>query len=157
MGKKTAYIELNTTNQISSLHKKRVQKTFSYLGITIFPCVTVTSLSGILALNYDYFVLDIGVLNAYTLKDFLNCDQRFLVCSFSKWKVRKTEEKLATLFQSNNIKAGHVTVLHNLMLKKEKSKFSSLSNPIIFFPFIPNPFQLKPDVFHVFYQILERK
>lgn len=158
MGKKTAYIELNTSSQISSLHKRHVQKPFNYLGIGIFPCVTVTSLSEILALNYDYFVLDIGVLNAYTLKDFLKCDQRFLVCSLSKWKVQKTKEKLEKFFQYNNINTAHVTVLCNLVEEESKVlNFSNLSFPIISFPFIPNPFQLKPDVFHVFHQILERK
>lgn len=157
MGKKTAYIELNTSNQISSLHKRHVQKPFNYLGIGIFPCVTVTSLSEILALNYDYFVLDIGVLNAYTLKDFLKCDQRFLVCSLSKWKVQKTKEKLEKFFQYNNINTAHVTVLCNLVEESKVLNFSNLSFPIISFPFIPNPFQLKPDVFHVFHQILERK
>ena len=126
----------------------------------MFPCVTVTSLSGILALNYDYFVLDIGVLNAYTLKSFLKCDQRFLVCSLAKWKMQKTKEKLENMFQSTHMMTGQMTVLHNMMPKKEKSKFfnfSDLSFPIISFPFIPNPFQLTPDVFHVFYQILKEK
>ena len=160
MGKRTAYIELNTTNQISTLHKKRVPKPCSYLGITIFPCVTVTSLSGILALNYECFVLDIGVLNTYTIKDFLKCDQRFIVCSLSRWKIEKTREKLEELFQLNNINTVHVTVLSNLMAEKEKFKFLNFSDcsfPIISFPYIPNPFQLEPVVFHLFYQILERK
>ena len=126
----------------------------------MFPCVTVTSLSEVLALNYDYFVLDMGVLNAYTLKDFLKCDQRFLVCSLSKWKVEKTKEKLENLFQLNNINTAHVTVLYNLMTEKENSKFftfSNLSFPIIAFPFLPNPFQLKPEVFHAFHQILKNE
>ena len=157
MGKKTAYIELNTTNQISFLHNRFTQKHFSYLGITFFPCVTVTSLSQILSLNFDYFVLDIGVINAHTEKIFFNSDTRFLVCSLSKWKVQKTREKLENLFQHNKNYMANVTVLNNLAIGKSHFlSISDLSLRIIPFPFIPNPFHLKPDVFHVFHQFLER-
>ena len=158
MGKRTAYIELNTTNQIGTLHKKSSHKQFSYFGITIFPCVSVTSLSEILRLNYDCFVLDIGVLNARTIKNFFDCERRFIVCSLSKWKSQKTLEKIENLFQQNQNYKANVTVLDNLSTEKSNSlSTSNLSFPVISFPFIPDPFQLKPDVFHVFHQILERK
>lgn len=157
MGKKTAYIELNNTNQIGYLHNTFTQKNFSYLGITFFPCVTVTSLSEILSLKFDYFVLDIGVVNAHTEKTFFSCDTRFLVCSLSKWKAHKTKAKLENLFQQNKNYRANVTVLNNLAMKNYYfPAISHLSLCIISFPFIPNPFHLKPDVFHVFHQFLER-
>lgn len=157
MGKKTAYIELNTTNQIHFLHKNMFQKHFSYFGITFFPCVTVTSLSKILDLNFDYFVLDFGVINTHTATCLLSCDQRFIVCSLVKWKMQKTEEKLKELIQHKNFQKVHMTILHNL--STEKSCFFNFSNQsfrVVSFPFIPNPFHLKPNTFHVFHQILER-
>lgn len=127
------------------------------MGITFYPCVTVTSLSQILSSNFDYFVLDIGVINAHTEKSFLRCDKRFLVCSLSKWKAQKTKEKLEKLFQQNKNYMANVTVLDNLAMKNHLFlSISNLSLHIISFPFIPNPFHLKPDVFHVFHQFLER-
>ena len=126
----------------------------------MFPCVTVTSLSEIIALNYDYFILDMGVLNTYTIKEFIKCDQRFLVCSLIKWKREKTIEKLEQFFSSNHLTTVHVTVLDNLQMKTKIVHVltsSNLSFPVISFPFISNPFQLKPIDFRAFHQILERK
>ena len=126
----------------------------------MFPCVTVTSLSEIMALNYDYFVFDMGVLNSYTVKEFIKCDQRFLVCSLIKWKRGKTIEKLEQFFQSNHLETVHVTVLDNLQMNAKIIHFpasSELPFPVFSFPFIPNPFQLKPIDFRAFHQILERK
>ncbi len=132
-------------------------KNFSHYGIDIFPCITVTSLSEIICLNYDFFVLDMGVLNTYTMKEFYKCELRFIVCSLSKWKRHTTEERLEKLFHQTYMNQAQVTVLNNLSM--EKSTFSIRSKftmPIISFPYIPNPFQLKPEVFYVFHQILER-
>lgn len=158
LGKKTAYIELNTTNQIQSLSPKQNEKYFSYMGFDIFPSITVTSLWEILCLNYDYFVLDMGVLNTYTAKEFSKCEHRFLVCSLSKWKIHQTLEKVEKFCQQTYIPKEHVTVLNNLKMQKSTfALFSTLPVKVISFPFIPNPFQLKPDTFHVFHQILERK
>lgn len=155
LGRKTAYIELNTTNQIYSLFHGRNKKTFSYFGIDFFPCVTVTSLSEILNKNYDFFILDMGVLNVYTAREFSKCDKQFLVCSLSKWKKHQTMEKLNQLFQQTNLNQRRVTILDNLHSKKSTS-FSMLDNRITI-PFIPNPFQIETNLFCVFHRILERK
>ena len=58
---KTAYIELNTTEQIKSLSQNNTTDPFVYKGIHIFPSTKVTSLSDILSQNFDYFILDMGV------------------------------------------------------------------------------------------------
>jgi len=157
LGKKTAYIELNTTNQIYSLSPKQDDKPFSFMGFDIYPHTTVTSLWEILSLNYDYFILDMGVLNTYTAKEFSKCDQRFFVCSLCKWKKQETMQKFEKLCHQTYIPQEHVTVLNNLAMKESIiSPFPFASIKSIAFPFIPNPFQLKPDTFHVFHQILER-
>lgn len=155
LGRKTAYIELNTTNQIYSLSHGRNKKSFSYLGIDFFPCVTVTSLSEILNKNYDYYILDMGVLNVYTAREFTKCDKQFLVCSLSKWKQQQTLEKLNQLFQQTCLYPGRVTILDNLQAKKS-TFFSKFENRISI-PFIPNPFQIETNLFCVFHRILERK
>lgn len=155
LGKKTAYIELNTTNQIYSLSHGRNQKSFSYLGIDFFPQVSITSLTEILNKKYDFYILDMGVLNVYTATEFAKCDKQFLVCSFSKWKKQKTLENIKQLYQKTNLCQERVILLSNLEGKKSNS--SPWFTNRISIPFIPNPFQLEPNLFHVFYHILERK
>ena len=150
MGKKVAYVELNTTNQICTLTRNRKNAPFSYIGIRIFPCITVTSLSEILALDFDYFVLDMGILNTYTSKEFFKCNKRFIVSSLCKWKKEYHLEKMKSLHSKSNQTEKDVTIICNLCTKKS-------SPSMISFPFIENPFHLKPSVFHAFYQILERQ
>ena len=67
---KTAYIELNTTDQIKSLSPKNSLDPFVYKGIHIFPSTKVTSVSDILSKDFDYFILDMGVLTKYTAVEF---------------------------------------------------------------------------------------
>ena len=155
LGRKTAYIELNLTNQISSLSNGKNLKSFSYFGIDFFPQVSVTSLKEILSKNYDFYVLDMGVLNNYTATEFAKCDKQFLVCSFSKWKKTQTLEKLKQLYQQAYICQEHVILLSNLEEIKS-NRFPSSKNRIPF-PFISNPFQLEPNLFHVFDHMLGRK
>lgn len=156
VGMKTAYIEFNTTNQISALCKTQGTQVFSYKGIDFFPRVSVTSLLEILNYDYQYFVIDMGVLNTYTIQEFLRCDKQFLVCSPGKWRQSQTKEKIETLFKNERLQ-NHVTVILNL--SKSKSTFSVFSNMgrCVSFPFIENPFQIIPDNFHALYQILNEE
>ena len=144
---KTAYIELNATNQISSLGKTRVANTFRYKGISFFPNASVTSLTEILRFDYQYFILDIGVINLHTLQEFLRCDKSFLICSPGKWRLDQTQEKIKNLFKTQ-ADQNQMTVIMNLCEKESHGQLS--------FPYLKNPFHLQPSNFHVFSQILER-
>jgi len=151
---KTAYIELNTSNQINHLVKNQGNKAFCYKGIDFFPNTTVTSLPEILQKKYRYFVLDIGILNTYTTKEFLRCDKQFLIGSPSKWKRPEIEEKIELLF-SNLTKQNCFTVIMNLS-EKESTLSIFPRYKMVSFPFIANPFQIEPRHFHVLAKLLER-
>ncbi len=90
-----------------------------------------------------------GILNAYTAKEFFKCNKRFIICSFCEWKKTKSTQQVEDLLSKSNINQEYVTVIQNLCHKKSSASCIS-------FPFVENPFHLKPDVFHAFYQILER-
>ena len=152
---KTAYIELNTSNQINNLVKNQGNKAFCYKGIDFFPNTTVTSLPEILQKKYRYFILDIGILNTYTTKEFLRCDKQFLIGSPSKWKRPEIEEKIELLF-SNLAKQNCFTVIMNLS-EKESNLSIFPRYKMVSFPFIANPFQIETRHFHAISQILERK
>ena len=152
-GMKTAYIEFNGTNQISSLNKNQGQKSFSYKGIDFFPNTTVTSLAEILHEDYSYFILDMGVLNTYTIQEFLRCDKPFLVCSQSKWRSTQLEKNLEKLFQ-NQTYPNQMTVIANL--SEKESSFSPFFPGCrqVSFPYLTNPFQITPRHFRAISQIL---
>ena len=142
---KTAYIEFNTSNHIKTLNKKRDTTFFSYQGIDFFPDTSVTSLLEILKMNYHYFVIDIGVLNTYTVREFLRCDQQFLIRSQGKWRLESERMQLANIFKTNTFQ-DRTTMIQNLSGTPDYRHF----------PFIENPFHIKTSHFHVISQILER-
>lgn len=141
---RTAYIELNTTNQIISLSAKNSLEPFVYLGIHMYPSTKVTSLSEILNKEFDYIILDMGILTSYTAAEFSKCHKQFLVCDFCQWKKRTSLEKLEDLFQNTNLCKDCVTVLVQEKNKSVGLNFSNLE--IKAFPPLSNPFQLEVTV-----------
>ena len=150
---KTAYIELNTTNQICALSQTRGKHSFPYKGIVFYPNTLVTSLPEILRNNYQYFILDMGVLNTYTTSEFLRCDKQFLICSQSKWRYSQIKEKVDKLMKKNH-DTNCIQLIMNLSKKESCFHISSQSCEQFFIPFIPNPFQLEPKHFNVFSLLL---
>ena len=153
LGMKTAYVELNTTNQIHSICQKKEKPSFTYKGIVFYPNTSVTSLSELLHKDYQYFILDMGVLNTYTMHEFLHCNKSFLVCSPSKWRRSQSTENFKKLFE--NFHYQHCKVIMNLCEKE--SDFSPISNACehIPFPYFQNPFRLEAKCLHAIYQILK--
>lgn len=146
MGMKTAYIELNTTEQIKSLSNKKSLDPFVYKGIHIYPSTKVTSLSDILCKNFDYFILDMGVLTNYTAVEFAKCHKQFLVCDFCPWKKDLQLKKIKDLFKFSCINEKGV-----ILLKTYENEFTCLdfiNSNLKSFPFITNPFQLPVTLFH---------
>lgn len=155
--KKTAYIELNTSNQILSLYGKPVEKPFTYMGIRFFPKVTLSQLTTILQKNFDYFILDMGILNANTAYEFSRCHYKFIVGSFSIWKKEKTLNKLEQSLKTTNINREQVVILGNPMIKESlcSGRFKAFSK-VISTPFIKNPFQIPSRDFLFYENLLER-
>ena len=154
-GKKTAYVELNASNEISSLRENNKQDSFSYMGIHIFPHETYTSLPRILSKDYDYFILDMGVLNPYSVKEFAKYEKQYILCSLSEWKKRKTLEKLRKLLETSYISQKQIKLISNGCKKESTLKLSfQCSFPVLPIPFIQNPFQLNFEFFSHFGKIL---
>lgn len=155
LGKRTAYIELNTTNQICCLSSKKETGNFSYMGITFFPAMRIASLPEILNMDFDYFILDMGVLNAYTAREFVKCEKQFLVCSLCEWKKHISLKKMEVFIKKNNINQEHVTVLGNMIIKGSKITISSeITCRFHTLPVVENPFQLSTTDFTVYNRLL---
>ena len=124
------------------------------MGITIFPHRTFTSLPEILHMDYDYFILDMGILNTYSAKEFAKYERQFLVCSLNKWKKKKTMDKLTKLLETTCIPPECITILSNCERKESTFQVSqSISFPVLSIPFIQNPFQLALEFLSPFHKI----
>lgn len=150
---KTAYIELNSTNQIHTLSHEQGKPSFLYKGIVFYPNTTVTSLPEILHEDYRYFILDMGVLTTHNISEFLRCDKSFLVCSPRKWRCSQIKEKIEHLFQYQ--KQNCFTLIMNLTEKESTFTYFFKDYEQLCFPYIYNPFQLEPHNFHALSSLLK--
>lgn len=154
--KKTAYIEFNSSDEIRFIKRKKQKEPFYHLGIALFPNVTHSLLSDILEMDFEYFILDMGVLNTYSAEQFSCCHKQFIVGSLNSWKRQKTLEKLKYLTQNSIIHQNKVIFVQ--VSKEKESDFCAFSKPfakIVDAPYIPNPFQIPFDSFG-FYETLLR-
>ena len=150
---KTAYVELNTSNQIRMLSQVHRKPSFLYKGVVFYPNTTVTSLPEILRKDYRYFILDMGVLTSYSAAEFLRCDKSFLVCSPSIWRCSQIKEKIEILFHEQQ--KNCLSLIMNLTEKKSTFTYSFDDYEQLYFPYISNPFHLEPHNFHVLSLLLK--
>ena len=146
----TAYLELNATREIAQLNPSSSPGRFTYMGIDFYPDATLRQLPELLQLKYSYFVLDFGVPNAYTFPEFLRCDLKFTVCSYSPWKRQQYDNFYRHYNKNNELHHTNVKVLGNYGIKDTGNKNCET------IPFLPNPFQLAPGEFTFFDRLLER-
>lgn len=106
-------------------------------------------------MDFQYFVLDMGVLNVYTANEFAKCETQFLVGSLSKWKRKHTLDNVEKLIFNSNLHPEYFTLLTS---GSENESNFSLSLPCSLsalpIPYIPNPFQLHSELFSFFGKIL---
>lgn len=144
LGKRVAYLEVNATDEISALCPDRFRSDsyFPIHGIHLYPRVTIQALPIMLTLSYDFFILDFGVLNPHTSREFIRADFRFILGYCSPWKVDFFSDFL------ERMKAYHVlekTLLlepNNYCVKKRKPAFAKRYQiDLLSIPFLENPFQ----------------
>lgn len=144
-GRKTCYVELNATDEISYASGE-----LSHIGVDFFPSVTLQALPKILNLNYDYIILDFGTLNQYTMNEYERCNYKYAICPLQPWKKRSLENFLEMLQKNNNKYREHITLIGYTEIKEFKSK------DIIGIPFFQNPFQITSNEFIHLEKVLER-
>ena len=98
---RTAYVELNGTHEILSLSKTADEKVFTYKNVDFFPHAVMSTLTEILNMRYERVIIDFGILNPNTLKEFMRCDIRIAVCTIVNEP--GALNRIIELFNSNKI------------------------------------------------------
>ncbi len=152
-----AYVEYNATREISALSLGKNEKNhFPVKAIDLYPEVTSGSLPEILRNHYSYFILDMGVLNTNTYPEFLRCGYHFVIGSIAPWKLAEYDAFLKTFYSKKTISQESITFLGNLGIKENQKFFlHRFRLPVHLVPFFPNPFQLTPEDWLFFKEILE--
>ena len=152
-----AFIELNATNQIRLLNLNTNNYTFRKNYINFFPNSTLNNLQDILKQDYDFFILDFGVLNQYTINEYARCHMQLAICPLSSWKKTVLEEFLETLCDKYINYQTHITFLGYERIKENLTRIHrTYKIDILPLPFLPNPFQITSEDFDFFNNLLER-
>ncbi len=149
---RTAYVELNGTHEISGLSSGPNDTVFTYKNVDFFPRAIMPTLSKILNMNYERVIIDFGIINTNTLKEFMRCDVRLAVCTYSKWNTSALNDFIY-FFKSNEIE---LKLLLNLVEKKETISHFSFKYPVVCFPFLEDPFLINTCHFGTLDKISER-
>lgn len=158
LGLKTAYLELNGTNEISSINKKKEDNFFTFCGIPIYPSVTLADLGEIFSLRYTCFILDMGRLNPHTISTFWRSDLCIIMCSLSPWQEAYRKDFKYLLPENNMIHQEKVLFLANLGIKEQLAAFHDKTfRDVRCFPYLPNPFRLTPKDWAFFETLLTGK
>ena len=158
LGEKAAYIELNGTDEIASLSKKKEKHPFSYYGIAMYPSVTMRNLEKIFSFQFSYFILDMGAWNPNTISPFWRSDLCLIMCSLSLWQMPNFKEFQKKLPDNNMMNQEKVKFLANLGIKEQLAAFSKKSFPDVrCFPYLPEPFRLTPQDWPFFETLLTGK
>ena len=84
-------MEMNASHEIALLNKRGKASNDSKLyfrkkGVDYYPDVTIRKMTELLHRDYEYSILDFGVLTPHTRLEFLHCDKRIVLCNVSPWK-----------------------------------------------------------------------
>ena len=152
-----AYVELNATNQIFLLNNRKSNGTFSKIGIDFFQNITLATLSDVLSHDYDFFVLDFGVLNQFTINEFKRCNLQLAICPLSPWKRNIFDEFVNMLKDNYTNYQKQITFLGNNKIKENLTQIHHVYKiNILSLPFLSNPFQITSEDFDFFKRVLER-
>lgn len=158
-GLSAAVIELANYPCIQSLNQDaQTEGHFLADGIGYFPQTISAELPMLLNGAYSYFMLDLGS-GADAWQEFLRCDLRYLVASFSPWRVRKAQEFMAAHAQQPGMEQVHqnyftalLTVTGNVY---EKKRFQQTYRvPVRTVPFMTDAFRLGKEQLSFFQELL---
>lgn len=153
---RTAYVELNGTHEISGLSSGSNDGVFTYMNIDFFPHAIMPTLSKIFNMNYERVIIDFGIINTNTLKEFMRCDVRLAVCTYSKWNAGALSDFI-DFFKSNGIdQKNELKLLFNLVEKKKTISHCNFKYPVVCFPFLEDPFLINTCHFGTLDKISER-
>lgn len=151
-----AYIELNSTKQISVLNKRNTAGTFTKIGIDFFPSITLSKLTDILSQNYDFFIIDFGILNQFTINEYRRCNTQLAICPVSPWKRNIFDEFINMFKEKYTNYQTQIYFLGNNNKENLNKIHRVYKINILPLPFLPNPFQITSEEFDFFKRIIER-
>ena len=126
---------------------------FAIDGVDFYPQMESAQMPQLLNSAYRYLMLDMGC-DESCWQEFLRCDLKYVIASFSPWRIRQAENfmDLHEHDHSINYITALLTVTGNVY---EKKKFQRKYHvPVRTIPFVADPFRLAKDQLSFFQELL---
>lgn len=126
---------------------------FAVEGVDCYPQMESAQMPWLLNGAYRYLMLDMGC-DESCWQEFLRCDLKYVVASFSPWRIRQAEYfmNLHENDHSINYITALLTVTGNVYEKKRFQRTYHV--PVRTIPFIADPFRLAKDQLSFFQELL---
>lgn len=152
---RTAYIEINGTDEISSLADGD-DTPFLCCEVTLYPDATFSRLGEILSHGFQFCILDFGLLHPNNYREFMQCDRGFVIGSIAPWKQDSYARFLKKYFPKKSEYSDHIRYLAALGIKDQVKSFSKRCRiPVTAFPYLEQPFQLSSADWQFFQLLLQ--
>lgn len=156
--RRAAYVEFNGTHQIFTLAPKPDSPSFRHCGMDLFADVTFATLPAVMQKSFEYYILDMGVLNQNTIREFMHCDLCLIlgsVCAWNSEPFGSFVEKLGKYYSED---PDRFRFLGSLGIKEHVTAFRRRYRvPVEIFPYVANPFQLSSTDWRLIEDLLKRK
>lgn len=153
-GVSAAVVELGNHLCISDLDMEAGERDFFTIdGVGYYPHVMPARMPELLNAAFQYLILDLGC-EEDSWQEFLRCDLKYVVASFSPWRIRRAEDFI-TLHTNDNTLNYFTALLTVTGSVYEKKKFQRKYHvPVRTIPFIADPFWLVKDQLPFFQELL---
>lgn len=126
---------------------------FELDGVGYYPQLEPAQMPRLLNGPYRYLMLDMGC-DESGWQEFLRCDLKYVVASFSPWRMRQAEEFM-DLHEKDHSKNYFTALLTVTGSVYEKKKFQRKYHvPVRTIPFIADPFRLAKDQLTFFQELI---
>lgn len=155
--KKTAVLEWNRHGDFERIErictgKNKKETKFSVLDTDYYKCAGQNELITCMESGYHYIVIDFGRLTEENQGEFLRCEKRVLIGSFSEWQ---EEEFLLSLRNRKKAERGWIYAAAFGSAETRREVKRKLRIPVFSIPFIADAFTVTPIVLKFFREFFE--
>lgn len=155
-------MEMNASHEIALLNKRGKASNDSKLyfrkkGVDYYPDVTIRKMTELLRRDYEYSILDFGVLTPHTRLEFLHCDKRIVLCNVSPWKTTQFDKFVHELkkYKLSLEEVRFVNTYGDMIKKNQEQIYKQYGIRVDPAPLLCDPFHITSECFHFFEQLMK--
>jgi hypothetical protein len=160
-GRKTALLECGHQKEMQYLQysfygrnkEEEEKETFQVHRVTFYKNVKEQAVAEIVGEDYDCVILDLGTDFVKSKSEFLRCDKKIIVSSFSTWKKSELERFINNTSQYKNSNQWMYAIPFG-QAKDIKQEGKEFHREMYRVPYEPDPFALSTDTIRLLQKLI---